>query len=65
MGAPVTEEDMAEFISDVKIVSYLWSKVPGDCRACLLGELLFNPQALRTRYGEEMRFRRNLESRWS
>jgi hypothetical protein len=42
----------------------LWSVTPSDCRAALIGEFIFNPNALKARYFEEINYQRNLRSRW-
>jgi len=43
---------------------WLWRNTPADCRLALLGELLFSPEALRTRYDREVQFQKELDKRW-
>ena len=42
----------------------LWSVTSNDCKAALIGEFIFNPNALKARYFEEMNYRRNMKGRW-
>jgi len=42
----------------------LWSVVPSDCKAAVIGEFIFNPNALKARYFEEMNYRQNMKNRW-
>jgi hypothetical protein len=38
----------------------MWDIVPSDCRLELIKEFLFNPQSLRNRFQEEIRFTQNI-----
>lgn len=56
---------IATFVVDCEKVSYLWKKVPSDCRLDLLSELFFNSAQLQRRYEAELSFEHSLGSRWS
>lgn len=47
-----------------KMFRELWKSVPADCRGALVGELIFNPNALQQRYDEELSFRERMSGRW-
>ncbi|MEA3463897.1 MAG: hypothetical protein U9R14_02380 [Patescibacteria group bacterium] len=42
----------------------LWGVTPSDCRAAIIGEFIFNPNALKNRYYQEKHFQSNLKNRW-
>ncbi len=48
----------------VTMLRELWGKTPADCRLALIGEFLFDPNAFKHRYEEEMKFQSNLQGRW-
>jgi hypothetical protein len=43
----------------------LWKVIPTDCRWTLIEEFIFNPNALKCRYHNEMLFQEELASRWT
>lgn len=47
-----------------RMIRDLWKVAPTDCRAELLYEFIFEPQALRNRWREEERFRENMNKAW-
>ncbi|MCX6740631.1 MAG: hypothetical protein NTZ49_05395, partial [Candidatus Parcubacteria bacterium] len=48
-----------------KMFKKLWSVVPRDCRFALIEEFIFNPNALRQRFENEVEFQEALASRWT
>lgn len=46
------------------MIRELWGTTPPDCRLALIGEFIFYPNELKTRYHNERNFQRNLKNRW-
>ncbi len=42
----------------------LWSVTSSDCKSALIGEFIFNPNALKNRYYQEKHFQSSLKNRW-
>lgn len=56
---------LANLLRQWRMFTDLWGKVPADCKSSLIGEFIFNPNALERRWEEEQRLDQNLHSRWN
>ncbi len=52
-------------IGTIGMLKELWGVIPPDAKTALIGEFIFNPQALKARYYNEMHFRKNVLGRWN
>lgn len=48
-----------------KMLLKLWNVTASDCRWALVEEFIFNPNALRQRFENEVEFQEALASRWT
>ena len=59
-----TEENEKHEIGTFRMLRELWGVTSFDCKAALIGEFMFNPDALKIRYSQEKHFQNNLKNGW-
>lgn len=59
-----TEEKEEKEKGTLGMLRELWGATPSDCRTALIGEFIFNPNALKNRYYQEKYFQSNLKNSW-